>query len=115
MHLCIRDIDVAPITMLIFDFVIVVCFFFHFICIRSKMLRMSIDAYIVPLLFIEVPVPSQESERVCICVLGVSILPHCASLIFDFELFRQCRIFVCFLMVVSEVICFKRFYRKISF
>ena len=24
--------------------------------------------------FIEVPVPSQESERLCICVLGVSIL-----------------------------------------
>jgi hypothetical protein len=26
-------------------------------------------------LFIEVPVPSQESERSCICVLRVSIVP----------------------------------------
>ena len=30
---------------------------------------------LTPPLFIEVPVPSQESERSCICVLEVSILP----------------------------------------
>jgi hypothetical protein len=29
-------------------------------------------------------VPSQESERSCICVLGVSILPLSMILIFDF-------------------------------
>ena len=29
---------------------------------------------LIPSLFIEVPVPIQESERLCICVLGVSIL-----------------------------------------
>jgi len=44
-------------------------------------------------LFIEVPVPSQESERSCICVLGVSILP--LSTILILELFRQCGI-LCF-------------------
>ena len=36
-------------------------------------------------LFIEVPVPRQESERSCICVLEVSILsPSTMILIFDF-------------------------------
>jgi hypothetical protein len=32
----------------------------------------------------EVPVPSQESELSCICVLGVSILTHSTILIIDF-------------------------------
>jgi len=36
-------------------------------------------------LFIEVPVPSQESERSCICVLGVSILPLSTILVLYFE------------------------------
>ena len=35
-------------------------------------------------LFIEVPVPSQESERSCICVSGVSILPLSTTLVLDF-------------------------------
>ena len=43
--------------------------------------------------FIEVLVPSQESERLCICVLGVSILPLSAILIFYFRIVRQCDIF----------------------
>jgi hypothetical protein len=30
---------------------------------------------LTPPLFIDVPVPSKESEWWCICVLGVSILP----------------------------------------
>jgi hypothetical protein len=30
---------------------------------------------LTPSLFIEVPVPSQQSEWSCICVLGVAILP----------------------------------------
>jgi hypothetical protein len=34
--------------------------------------------------FIEVPVPSQENERACICVLGVPIYPLSTILIFDF-------------------------------
>jgi hypothetical protein len=39
---------------------------------------------LTPPLLIEVPVPSMESERACICVLGVSILPLSTILIFDF-------------------------------
>ena len=52
---------------------------------------------LMPPLFIEVPVPRQESERSCICVLGGSIL----SLFLRFlewisELFWQCTILICF-------------------
>ena len=38
---------------------------------------------ITPPLFIEVPEPIQENERLCIYVLRVSILPLCTILIFD--------------------------------
>ena len=48
-----------------------------------------------PQCFIEVPVPSQESERSCICVLGVSNL----LLLTIMELFRQCGIF-CFYYII---------------
>ena len=51
-------------------------------------------------LFIEVSVPSQESEWSCICVLGVSIWPlsmilsiecwNCSDSVVVLELFRQC-------------------------
>ena len=39
--------------------------------------------YISPATFIEVHVPSQISERSCMCVLGESILPLSAILIFE--------------------------------
>ena len=39
---------------------------------------------LTPPLFIEMPVPIQESERSCICVLGISDLPLSTILIFDF-------------------------------
>ena len=32
------------------------------------------------------PVPSQDSDQLCICVLWVSILPQATILIFDFEI-----------------------------
>ena len=41
---------------------------------------------LTPPLFIEVSVPSQESERSCICVLGVSILLLSMIFILDFGL-----------------------------
>ena len=41
-------------------------------------------ANLIPPLFIEVPVPSQESERSCICVSEVLIVPLSTILIFDF-------------------------------
>jgi hypothetical protein len=37
-----------------------------------------------PTLFIKVPVPSPESERSCICVFGISMLPPSTILIFHF-------------------------------
>jgi hypothetical protein len=37
-------------------------------------------------LFIEAPVPHQESEQSCICVLGVSILPLSAIFRLDLEM-----------------------------
>jgi hypothetical protein len=49
-------------------------------------------ASLSPPLFIEVSVPSQESERSCICVLHVSILPLSTIFILDLEMFQQCNI-----------------------
>ena len=37
--------------------------------------------------------PSQESERSCICVLGVSVLHLSMIFLFDLEIFWQCHIF----------------------
>ena len=56
-------------------------------CISS--LRGDVCAHktsLTPQLFIEVPVPRQESDQSCICVLGVSIVPVSTILIFDFEI-----------------------------
>ena len=39
---------------------------------------------LTPPLLIEVPVPRQESERSCICVLGVLILPLYTIFLLDF-------------------------------
>jgi hypothetical protein len=52
-----------------------------------------------PPLFIEVPVPSQESERSCIYVIEISILPLSPILIFDFGivLTAWCSLFFIFL------------------
>ena len=44
------------------------------------------NPFLPPPLFIEVPVPRQESERSSICVLRVLILHFYAILIFDFEI-----------------------------
>ena len=41
-------------------------------------------ATLTPPLFIEVPVPNDESERSGICVLGISILPLSTIFILDF-------------------------------
>jgi len=45
--------------------------------------------------FIEVPVPSQESERSCICLLGI--------LFFDFGIIRTVFIFVLFFILLVKV------------
>jgi len=48
-----------------------------------------------------VPVPSQTSERLCICVLGYYIVLVSNILIFylSLELFRQCGIFVNYFII----------------
>jgi hypothetical protein len=43
------------------------------------------NIYITSQLFIEVPVPSQESGRSCICMLGVSILPLSMNYLLNFR------------------------------
>ena len=48
---------------------------------------------LIPPPYIEVPVRRPERELSCICVLGQSILPLSAILIFDFGIFRQGGIF----------------------
>ena len=40
---------------------------------------------LTPSLFIEVPVPSQQSEWSCICVLGVAILPLSKKILLEIE------------------------------
>ena len=40
--------------------------------------------YFNPPCFIEVLVPSQKSDRPCVCVLGVSILPLSTIFLYDF-------------------------------
>jgi hypothetical protein len=64
-----------------------------------------------PPLFIEVPVPRQDSERSCICVLGVSILPLSTILTFILELFRQCDIFC---LLWFYFLNFRKYYFQIS-
>jgi len=55
-------------------------------------------------LFIEVPVPSQESERSCICVLGVSILPLSTILLLDFRTVPTVLYFLLFILSRQEYI-----------
>ena len=58
----------------------------------------------IPSLFIEVNVPSQECEPSYICVLGVSILPQSTLFISWFlEMIRQCFIFIFFnILFISD-------------
>ena len=61
----------------------------HIIQVRAN------KSSLTPPLFIEVPVPSQEIEQSCICVLRVSILLLSTVFLLDFiELFKQCGIFI---------------------
>jgi hypothetical protein len=57
---------------------------FHHKRIKINLLYKTMKSRI----FKEVSVPSQESERSCICMLGVSILPLSMILIFDFGMWR---------------------------
>ena len=50
----------------------------------------------------EVPVPSEESERSCICVLGVSIITLSTILIIDFEFIPTVWYFLCFSFYLNQ-------------
>ena len=56
-------------------------------------------ADLIPPLFKEVPIPSQESERTCICEIVVSILPLSAILIFDFGIVPTVWYFLFFILL----------------
>jgi hypothetical protein len=58
----------------------------HIISLRVE-ISANKTSLILPLL-IEVPVPSQESEQSCICMLGVSILPLSTMFLLDFVNFE---------------------------
>ena len=55
--------------------------------------------------FIEVPAPGQESERSCICVLEVSILSLSTNFLWDFGNVRSVwYLFILYFMQISLII-----------
>ena len=54
-------------------------------------------------LFIEMSVPSQESERSCICVLGATILSFSTILVFDFGIVPTVWYFLFFMLFVHRM------------
>ena len=57
-----------------------------------------------PPLFVEVPFPNQESERSCICVLGVSNVSVSANFQFDFRPVATVQYFPPFIVMVAYTI-----------
>ena len=79
---------------------------------------------------IEVPVPSQESEWWCICVLGISILSlflrffhwklgllfwQCGMFCFSFYYFILCQFLFCLVFFIVKLIDHKRKYTLVHF
>ena len=58
---------------------------------------------LTPPLLIEVPVPTQESESSCICVLDVSILPLSMIFLLDFVIVLTVCYFCCFSFYLYSV------------
>ena len=52
-------------------------------------------------LFIEVQVPSPETGRSCICVLGYRFASFCDFFCWVLEMFRQCGIFLFFYFILN--------------
>ena len=63
-----------------------------------------IKLVLTPPLFIEVSTPSQEIERLCICVLGVSIIPS-LSTIFLMKFGTVPTVWYFFFHLISESLC----------
>jgi hypothetical protein len=64
----------------------------HIISLRVEVWTHTIG--LTPSILIEVSVSLQESERSCIRVLGIWILPLSTILMFELEFFRQCGSFL---------------------
>ena len=76
------------------------------VCILSVSNLYRIRAYKTSLtlpLFIEMSVPSQESERSCICVLGATILSFSTILVFDFGIVPTVWYFLFFVLFVHRM------------
>ena len=81
-------------------------------------------ASLIPPLFVEVPVPKQESERSCICVLGCRFgsfydfekewFQNCSDSVVFLELLRQCGIFRIAQTVWYFCFCFSFYHSKIT-
>ena len=67
---------------------------FHDHIISQRASFGPIKLLLSPPLFIQVPLPRQESERSCICLFRVSIQPLQQFFYQILELFRQCGIFL---------------------
>ena len=63
--------------------------------------------------FIELPVPNQESEQSCLCVLGVSILPLSEIFPLDFGIVQTMWYFLFFILSAYIFIC-EKFYKNES-
>ena len=82
-------------------------------------------ASLIPPLFVEVPVPKQESERSCICVLGCRFgsfydfekewFQNCSDSVVFLELLRQCGIFRIAQTVWYFCFCFSFYHSKITY
>jgi hypothetical protein len=86
--------------------------YFYHIFLSPALISLKEEVWVhqtslTPPLIIEVPVPDQESERSCICVLEVSVLPlgTVCFLFWILELFRKCDIFFAFHCISSCSSC----------
>ena len=77
-------------------------FYFYFITVRRGF--GPIKLVLTPPLFIEVSTPSQEIERLCICVLWVSIFPS-LSTIFLMKFGTVLTVWYFFFHLISESLC----------
>ena len=71
-----------------------------FVVFFNERTRGRLTSLTLPL-FIEVPVPRQESDRSCICVQWISILPLCTILIFYFGIVVTSFFFSLYIYVFS--------------
>ena len=87
---------------MLYTYIVTICFIVF--CQRLWFYSRLGETSITPPLFIEVPVPSKESERPYICVLGVSILPISTILIFDFGNVPTDNVVIFFFILILDLV-----------